>query len=229
MSLMRSFSTAFRATATTSTIRSYNPIMATAATTTPSHLDLLLSTTQHQQRSVHSATQVKRLFKNNPARIRILKKRGVLPRPKPTIPDRTYPPIFKPVFLSNGWSAPPPEEVEVPEYSFKVPRTGRKPFGAAGFLPVYRDVRIHGTKHTTLIRGVTGDLPAFVTELMAVLQLSLGKKGILTSASTGKHGGGEAGRGVNRENPIRIRTGNVVEVNGDHAREVKRWLAGLGF
>jgi len=117
----------------------------------------------------------------------------------------------------------------VPEYPFKVPRTGRKPFGAVGFLPVYRDVRIHGTKHTTLIRGVTGDLPAFVTELMAVLQLSLGKKGILTSASTGKHGGGEAGRGVNRENPIRIRTGNVVEVNGDHAKEVKRWLAGLGF
>mmetsp|Transcript_5621 Transcript_5621/g.10262 ORF Transcript_5621/g.10262 Transcript_5621/m.10262 type:complete len:228 (-) Transcript_5621:237-920(-) len=227
MSLMRPFSTAFRAAATTPTVRSYNPMM-TATTTPPSHFNLILSTTQ--QRSVHSATQVKRLFKNNPARIRVLKKRGVLPRPKPTIPDRTYPPIkFKPVFLSNGWSAPPPEEVEVPEYPFKVPRTGRKPFGAVGFLPVYRDVRIHGTKHTTLIRGVTGDLPAFVSELMAVLHLSLGKKGILTSASTGKHGGGEAGRGVNRENPIRIRTGNVVEVNGDHAKEVKKWLAGLGF
>ena len=62
-----------------------------------------------------------------------------------------------------------------------------------------------------------------------MLRLSLGTRGILTSASTGTHGGGEAGRGVNAENPIRIRTGGAIEVNGDYAREVKRWLAGLGF
>jgi len=89
--------------------------------------------------------------------------------------------------------------------------------------------RIHGTKHTTIIRNVAGDVPAFIDELRAVLKLPLGKKGILSSASTGKHGGGEAGRGVNSENPIRIRTGGAIEVNGDYAREVKRWLAGLGF
>ncbi len=62
-----------------------------------------------------------------------------------------------------------------------------------------------------------------------MLQLPLGKKGILSSASTGKHGGGEAGRGVNAENPIRIRSGGAIEVNGDRAYEVRGWLAGLGF
>ncbi len=88
---------------------------------------------------------------------------------------------------------------------------------------------MHGTKRTTLIRNVQGDIPTFLSELCAVLNLSTGKKGILTSASTGKHGGGEAGRGVNAENPIRIRTGGAIEVNGDRAKEIKKWLAGLGF
>ncbi|KAL3776290.1 hypothetical protein ACHAW5_002599 [Stephanodiscus triporus] len=182
-------------------------------------------------RSKHSATQVKRLFKNNPARLRLLKKEGKFPSAPQNIPEHpTYPPIFQPTFLGNGWSAPPnPSEVQIPEYPFRVTRTGRKPFGAVGFLPVYRDVRIHGTKHTTIIRNVAGDIPSFIKELRAVLRLPLGKKGILTSASTGKHGGGEAGRGVNAENPIRIRTGGAIEVNGDYARQVKRWLAELGF
>ena len=90
-------------------------------------------------------------------------------------------------------------------------------------------LRIHGTKHTTIIRNVAGDVPAFLNELRAVLKLPLGKKGVLTSASTGAHGGGEAGRGVNANNPIRIRSGGAIEVNGDRAREVKKWPAGLGF
>lgn len=170
---------------------------------------------------------MKRLFKNNPARLRLLKKKG-LPAYVPQIPDRTYDRIFKLPFLSNGWSAPPSPDV-VPEYPFKVSRTGRKPFGAVGFLPVYRDVRIGGTKRTTIIRNVSGDVSKFIIELQAVLRLSLGKKGVLTSASTGKHGGGEAGRGVNKGNPIRIRTGGSIEVNGDRATEVKKWLTGLGF
>ena len=89
--------------------------------------------------------------------------------------------------------------------------------------------RVHGTKRTTIIRNVSGDTPAFISELRAALNLPLGKKGILTSASTGKHGGGEAGRGVNKENPIRIRTGGAIEINGDRATEVKKWLSGLGF
>eukprot|EP00574_Skeletonema_japonicum_P004613 CAMPEP_0201722528 /NCGR_PEP_ID=MMETSP0593-20130828/6887_1 /ASSEMBLY_ACC=CAM_ASM_000672 /TAXON_ID=267983 /ORGANISM="Skeletonema japonicum, Strain CCMP2506" /LENGTH=228 /DNA_ID=CAMNT_0048213505 /DNA_START=63 /DNA_END=749 /DNA_ORIENTATION=- len=186
-------------------------------------------------RSKHSATQVKRLFKNNPARLRILKKQqegGGAPtaNTSSSIPERVYPQIFQPTFLSNGWSAPPPPEVQIPNYPFLITRTAGKPNNAVGFLPVYRDVRVAGTKRTTIIRNVQGDIPAFLSELCAVLNLSIGKKkGILTSASTGKHGGGEAGRGVNSENPIRIRTGGAIEVNGDRAKEVKLWLAGLGF
>lgn len=207
------------------TVRQSNPSMIIAANTSAPSSPLFIT-----HRSKHSATQVKRLFKNNPARLRILKKKGLSPVAAPQIPDRIYPSVFNPTFLGNGWSAPPkPEEVQVPDYPFRVKRTGNKPFGAVGFLPVYRDVRIHGTKHTTIIRNVAGDIPAFLDELRAVLHLSMGKKGVLTSASTGPHGGGEAGRGVNRENPIRIRTGGAIEVNGDHAREVKKWLAGLGF
>jgi hypothetical protein len=98
-------------------------------------------------RSKHSATQVNRLFKKNPARLRLLKKEGgITPSEQKQlamqqIPDPTYPTIHKPTFLANGWSAPPPPEVQIPEYPFKVVRTGNKPFGAVGFLPVYRDVR----------------------------------------------------------------------------------------
>lgn len=44
-----------------------------------------------------------------------------------------------------------------------------------------------------------------------------------------RHGGGEGGRGVCAENPIRIRAGGVIEVHGNRTREVKKWLAGLGF
>jgi len=176
---------------------------------------------------------MKRLFKNNPARLRILKKQEGAPTTdtlsSSTPADRVHPQIFQPTFLSNGWSAPPPPEVQVPDYPFRIIRTGGKPNNAVGFLPVYRDVRVHGTKRTTLIRNVQGDIPTFLSELCAVLNLSTGKKGILTSASTGKHGGGEAGRGVNAENPIRIRTGGAIEVNGDRAKEIKKWLAGLGF
>ena len=92
------------------------------------------------------------------------------------------------------------------------------------------NTRVHGTKHTTIIRNVHGDMNAFIDELRAVLQLPLGKKGILTTAlSTGPHGGGEAGRGVTYENPIRIRAGGNIEIHGDRLKEVKRWLAELGF
>ena len=99
----------------------------------------------------------------------------------------------------------------------------------AGVIYYIFTCRVHGTKHTTIIRKISGDIPAFINELRAVLQLGLGKKGILTSASTGAHGGGEAGRGVTVDNPIRIRSGGVIEVYGDYAKDVKLWLAGLGF
>jgi hypothetical protein len=98
--------------------------------------------------------------------------------------------------------------------------------------------RIHGTKHTTIIRNVTGDIPAFLNELQAILQMPPPKKILNTYATGGtgsfrtnaaRHGGGEAGRGVSNENPIRIRAGGTIELNGDWTKQVKRWLAGLGF
>jgi len=92
-----------------------------------------------------------------------------------------------------------------PEYPFSVERTGNKPNDAAGFLPVYSKFRIGGTKVTTVIRKVKGDHEAFVREIRAVLKIH------------------------NRKKNIRIRAGDVIEVNGKHVREMKTWLANLGF
>ena len=129
MSLQRPLSTLYRAA---------SPAVARTSNNT---LPIISNSTTTSYRTKHSATQVKRLFRNNPARLRLLKKSGHVPK-KPTIPSVTYPAIYKPTFLGNGWSAPPnPEEIQIPEYPFKVKRTGRKPFGSVGFLPVYRDIR----------------------------------------------------------------------------------------
>jgi len=94
----------------------------------------------------------------------------------------------------------------MPEYPFKVERTRNKPNDAIGFLPVYSKVRIGGTKKTTVIKKVSGDVDAFLTELRGTLGLS-----------------------ANDNDVVRIRTGGAIEVNGNRTREVKEWLAGLGF
>jgi hypothetical protein len=52
-----------------------------------------------------------------------------------------YEAILEPKFLTNGWSAPPAGDVQVPEYPFKVARTKNKPNEAVGFLPVYSEFR----------------------------------------------------------------------------------------
>ena len=56
-----------------------------------------------------------------------------------------------------------------------------------------------------IIRKVTGDRDAFLTELRAVLRLDP------------------------RDDDIRIRAGGAIEINGNRVREVKEWLGGLGF
>lgn len=151
MSLLRPLSTLSKvAAATTTKVRVSNMVHFT----TNSHTSTILlptntttTTASTTYRSKHSATQVKRLFKNNPARLRLLKKNGNHPsslkkQQQAQIPIRKYPDIYKPTFLGNGWSAPPnPDEIELPQYPFRIARTGRKPFGTVGFLPVYRDVR----------------------------------------------------------------------------------------
>jgi hypothetical protein len=118
--------------------------------------------------------------------------------------------LYQPTILPNGWSAPPVEEDLLKkrnELPFRIQRTGNKPNNAIGFLPIYSSVRIGGTKHTTIIKKVSGNKELFVNELRAVL-----------------------GIGVDDQDSIRSRaSGSTIEVNGNRVREVKMWLAGLGF
>ena len=87
-------------------------------------------------RSKHSNRQVKRLFKNNPARLRINRNNPT----KSHIYDQK--PVLSPLvsdvkILPTGWVPPPTEDVavEAMKYPFSVSRTGGKPNGAVGFLP----------------------------------------------------------------------------------------------
>lgn len=100
-------------------------------------------------RSKHSSTQIKRLFKKNPARRRIeLREQqqqqdqeiGVVAS---RIPQAKYAPILtEPIkILPNGWIPPPPSSTTIPGYPFQVSRTRNKPNNAIGFLPVYSEFR----------------------------------------------------------------------------------------
>ena len=68
--------------------------------------------------------------------------------------------------------------------------------------------RKDGARTTTRIKKVSGDQEAFLNELRAALQIPLPLK---------------------KDEHIRIRTGGTIEVKGNRVREVKEWLAGLGF
>lgn len=99
-------------------------------------------------RSKHSNRQVKRLFKQNPAFQRVSARNNTRPKSIVTPPPPiTIDPIYTPsVVLPNGWSKPPSEgEVEVirrrKEIPFGIKRTGGKPNGSIGFLPVYSNFR----------------------------------------------------------------------------------------
>jgi len=71
--------------------------------------------------------------------------------------------------------------------------------------------RNDGTKAVTRIKKVVGDRDLFLQELRAVLNLP--------APASGKA----------QFDPIRIRVGGTIEVQGHRVREVKDWLAGLGF
>jgi hypothetical protein len=216
------------------------------------------STFQQQCREKHSKTQIRRRFNKNPAVYRMrLKQREDLQRLNPSKvekeqgpPELKFPQVFEPIFISNGWSKPPSRDpdnkdfINLSIYPFQVARTGNKPMNAAGFLPVYTDFRyvrklsldliwnlfsttllmianfsrpllyvlqrIGRTKVTTIIRKTSGDINELVRELKVYLQIS-----------------------NKEETPkipeIKIGTGGNVVVNGNYAREIRRWLAGLGF
>lgn len=169
-------------------------------------------TTTTTARWKHSKRQVKKMqFKQSAVhRSKLLyKNTGILDELlNQSLPTRRFEAVYEAPngFLPNGWSAPPPDDFVIPDYPFAVERTKNKPHGAAGFLPVYSDIRLGGTKRTTIIRKVKGDLDAFIQELRAVLKIHDAQK------------------------DVRVRTaGCAIEVNGSHGREVRAWLAGLGF
>eukprot|EP00523_Entomoneis_sp_CCMP467_P005767 CAMPEP_0168742216 /NCGR_PEP_ID=MMETSP0724-20121128/12920_1 /TAXON_ID=265536 /ORGANISM="Amphiprora sp., Strain CCMP467" /LENGTH=217 /DNA_ID=CAMNT_0008789755 /DNA_START=50 /DNA_END=703 /DNA_ORIENTATION=- len=175
--------------------------------TTTSSPSLVPSPQQQQVRTRHSNTQIKRLLKN-PKRDRLDREQGI-ERIKSMPPEIVYQPIWEPKMLRNGWSPLPPADVEVPSYPFSVKRTGNKPQNAVGFLPVYSKMRKDGTKAYTRIKKVGGDRDRFVQELRAVLEIPTPKNP--------------------KEDKIRIRTGGTIEVDGNFSKDVRLWLAGLGF
>lgn len=95
-----------------------------------------------QCRGKHSSTQIKRLFKNHPARARVESRLGVNHAPPQALPSPTYSPLVNEVkILDNGWSQPI-EHVDIPEYPFSVQRTKLSTStDAIGFLPVYAKFR----------------------------------------------------------------------------------------
>jgi len=175
---------------------------------------------QQHRRWKHSSTQLKRLFRKHPAKRRVDERRNrgdkeeeVEAGQQQQHQRRQFLPVFEPELLSNGWSAPPPEtEAAARSYPFRVSRTENKPRDAVGFLPVYVKYRKDGTKATTRIKRVSGDRDAFLRELRCVLDLP--------ARQPEQH---------NSNNGIRVRTGGTIEIDGNRVREVKLWLAGLGF
>lgn len=70
--------------------------------------------------------------------------------------------------------------------------------------------RKDGSKATTLIKRVSGDRDMFLSELRTVLDLPQPYNP--------------------KDDQLRARAGgNTVEIDGNRVREVKQWLAGLGF
>lgn len=99
-------------------------------------------------RGKHSKRQIKRIFTQNPQQLRIWKRQGIdNPKEKSAakvavLPEPKYPPILPdPQVLPNGYNLPPPTDLVIPEYPFRVQRTEDKPKNAPGFLPVYAKFR----------------------------------------------------------------------------------------
>jgi Mitochondrial large subunit ribosomal protein (Img2) len=68
-----------------------------------------------------------------------------------------------------------------------------------------------GTKIVTRIKKVTGDIDLFVRELRIVLSLP------------------KPANQLQSYDAIRMRTGNMIEIHGHRAADVRNWLGGLGF
>jgi hypothetical protein len=176
----------------------------------------------------------KKRMANHPARLRVQGRLNririgsaadadALPPSPPTAPSQpVYTKVFEPELLTNGWSAPPENQQEViSRYPFRIERTKNKPRDAPGFLPVYSRFRKDGTGPTTRIRRVTGDVGAFLSEMRA----SVPSLQSLSSASAGGRSSSSSDVGL----PVRHRVGGTIEIKGNHVRDIKLWLASLGF
>ena len=120
---------------------SWNVLAPSSVVASPPPLLTPNTSTTTTIRSKHSKTQIKRLFKNHPARIRVHGRLNMMPKVQPP-PEPQFAPVVPEVtILSNGWTPPPPSDVTVPEYPFRVARTKNKPMDAVGFLPVYSRMR----------------------------------------------------------------------------------------
>ncbi|KAK1737100.1 hypothetical protein QTG54_011967 [Skeletonema marinoi] len=170
-------------------------------------------------RSKHSATQVKRLFKNNPAR---LQTRGGAPtadKSSSSTPERVYPEIFQPTFLSNGWSAPPPPEVEIQSiHSVSLGRQGSQIMQWV-FYPSTEmsGCTVQSGRHSFGVFRVTSRVSFGITRWHFDIRVD-----------------GEAWWGRSWEGSECAESDSypyrwAIEVNGDRAKEIKKWLAGLGF
>jgi hypothetical protein len=71
--------------------------------------------------------------------------------------------------------------------------------------------RKDGTKIITRIKKVTGDINLFVRELRIVLSLP------------------QPANQIQSYDAIKLRTGNIIEIQGHRAAEIRNWLGGLGF
>jgi translation initiation factor 1 (eIF-1/SUI1) len=71
--------------------------------------------------------------------------------------------------------------------------------------------RKDGTKVVTRIKNISGDIDTFVRELRIVLSLP------------------QPANQLPSYDAIRFRAGNMVEIQGHRAAEIRRWLGQLGF
>lgn len=97
------------------------------------------------RRYKHSERQINRLFRKHPARARVDARLGIeRQKPPPESLEETkptYEAVHDAKLLPNGWSKPPPDDFQRPEYPFSLSRTKNKPNNAIGFLPVYAKFR----------------------------------------------------------------------------------------
>ena len=79
------------------------------------------------------------------------------------------------------------------------------------FVPLIIFCRKDGTKVVTRIKNISGDIDKFVQELRIVLSLP------------------QPANQLQSYDYVRLRAGNMIEIQGHRASELRTWLGQLGF